>query len=113
MALNSKRRHEGYLQIQNEHGPSFGEETARRFNLVQAPSGGTLEIATYTCHHCQRVVVLNKARLESREWCWNCDHYICSQCGLNRRLGVGCQPMKKIMEAVQTQAIRDLGKGVI
>ena len=40
-------------------------------------SRGVQEMHTLTCCHCNRVVVLNPARVRERHWCFRCDHYVC------------------------------------
>lgn len=38
-----------------------------------------LEMATMTCVHCNRIVVLNPQRTRPRNWCIRCDAYVCDQ----------------------------------
>jgi hypothetical protein len=75
---------EGYLLIDNRHAPG--------------PDGTTyLEAATITCSHCQRQMIRSLERQREREWCWNCDHYICDRCAAVRSVA-GCQTFKAFME---------------
>lgn len=41
---------------------------------------GLTETGTMTCAHCSVVVILNSQRERPREWCWNCNSYICDPC---------------------------------
>jgi hypothetical protein len=45
---------------------------------------GLFEAPTYTCKHCQSVVVMNPDRSRERAYCRGCDHLICDGCGAER-----------------------------
>lgn len=62
----------GYLEIDNRN------------------SGGKhLEADTYTCSHCNAVVVLNRDRTRERYRCAGCSHHICDGCAAEKvRTGV-------------------------
>jgi hypothetical protein len=61
--MNSKRRHEGHLLIDN-----------------RCSGQGMMESATITCSHCHRILVINPLRTRSRGYCPKCDHYVCDEC---------------------------------
>ena len=62
----------------------------------ETASGGIRdEQPTYTCHHCHSVVVMNQLRTRAREYCMGCDHYICDGCGIKKKLGEPCRPVKQ------------------
>lgn len=105
--MASQRRREGYLLIDNRFAPGpampflpNGQE------VVGAGARSVFEAATYTCSHCQTQLIRNPARERPREWCWNCDKYICDGCAA-ARAAQGCVPMKKKLEDEQTRLIRE------
>lgn len=109
--MTSKRRHEGYLLIDNRHAPGLSLEEAAKVGKAGIPglAGDPLvEAATITCSHCHRVVVINRLRVRPRAYCRKCDHYICDWCELARvQSGGECNPMVKILDEQQEQAARD------
>lgn len=92
--MNSKslKRHEGYLMIDNRAG-----------------GGALMETSTYTCSHCQRVVVKNPLRVRERAYCPKCDHYLCDECGARRAAdGGNCLTFNQIADEVQEAGERGL-----
>lgn len=110
--MGSKRRHEGYLLIDNRNAPpveplqGFGE------NFQGIGGGQTFESATITCHHCHAVVILNPARDRARNYCPKCDHYICDACEQRRAASGGeCVPMNKVLDTLQEETYRNEQRG--
>lgn len=64
----------GYLQLDN-----------------RAAGGANFEVATYTCTHCESVVVLNPERTRERFKCRGCNHLICDGCAALRTAGATCK----------------------
>jgi len=90
--LLTKRSREGYLLIDNRHAPG--------------PDGTTfLEAATITCNHCQRQMIRNPERKREREWCSNCDRYICDPCGAIRKIA-GCKTFAAILDETDKLIIK-------
>lgn len=85
--MTSKRRHEGYLLIDN-----------------RCAGLGMTEVATYTCSHCDAVVVMNPLRTRERGYCRGCDKYICDNCTAIRARTLECRPMQKVIDEVLTAA---------
>jgi hypothetical protein len=50
-----------------------------------------MERATYTCTHCQAVVVINPDRKRERYKCRGCAHLICDGCAALRTAGAPCR----------------------
>lgn len=48
------------------------------------------EADTYTCSHCQRVVILNPDRKRERYRCNGCDHHICDDCAAKKAVDGRC-----------------------
>jgi hypothetical protein len=107
---NSKRSLEGYLLI--DHRASVGlrpDQVPSGMPIV--PGGATFESATLTCSHCQRVVILNPTRSRERNWCYNCDHYICDDCGLERKLTGKCETYAAKMNAAMEHQLKGVTNG--
>lgn len=79
-------------------------------SLDSRPAGGQLaELPTYTCSHCQAVVVMNPARQRERYKCRGCNHHICDNCGAARAAGAPCKTMSQVIDEYLAQAERQSG----
>lgn len=83
----------GYLLLDNRAAPVPG--VPRLF-----------EADTYTCTHCQRVVVMNPERKRERYKCRGCNHHICDGCGVARAAGGACKTFSQFVDEVLAQAER-------
>lgn len=72
----------------------------------RASGGGLVEVATLTCAHCQQQVIRNPERERAREYCANCDRYICDACGQMKKAGVSCKTYNQILDELQAAAFR-------
>ncbi len=78
------------------------------------PAGfGHFEADTYTCSHCEFVVVLNPQRKRERYKCPTCSHHICDRCAGNRVMGEPCVPFKRMAEEKIEAALRQAASGDI
>ena len=77
----------GYLMLDNRNAPLAG----------LAPM---FEADTYTCTHCQSIVVLNPSRTRERYKCRGCDHHICDGCAALRTAGGACRTFKQLADEV-------------
>lgn len=112
--MQSKRRHEGYLLLDNRGGPGLDESAVHAAGLPAGAGRGMFEAPTITCSHCQVVVVLNPLRNRERAYCPKCDHYICDKCGAIRAANGGeCRPFKQLIEEAQEKAARQEQSGAI
>jgi hypothetical protein len=68
--MKSLRSHEGYLLIDHSQSPGTAE----------VPGGTIYESATYTCGHCQAIVVIEPKRTRARGFCLKCNHRVCDAC---------------------------------
>lgn len=84
--MNSLRNHEGYLQIDHRNSPG----------IEGLPS--LFEAATYTCKHCQRVVVKNPDRQRERAYCRGCDHLICDPCAAIKAQTLTCRTFDQVID---------------
>ena len=85
----------GYLEVDN-----------RACDLPPGVAARHFEADTYTCTHCERVVVLNPARKRERYKCRYCDHHICDDCAALAIQGTPCKPFKVVVEEIREQAER-------
>jgi hypothetical protein len=69
------RASEGYLQIDHRASPG----------TTLVPSGMNYESATATCKHCTIPITLDPRRTKPKEYCPQCDGYICSVCSLEKK----------------------------
>lgn len=73
----------------------------------RASGGKMVEYETYTCSHCEAVVVLNPRRTRERYKCQGCRHYVCDNCAAKLAEGQVCytyaQRVQDYMEAVARQ----------
>jgi hypothetical protein len=65
---------------------------------------GVFESATFTCSHCEAVVVKNPNRSRERTWCKKCDHYICDACGAELARTGDCYPFKAMVNDLLSKA---------
>lgn len=104
--MSSLRSHEGYLLIDNRGTPGLSEEAVHSAGLPAGAGVGLFEAPTYTCSHCQTVVVLNPKRNRERAYCRGCDHMICDRCGVLRANGQPCKTFKQVIDEILEAATR-------
>ena len=98
----SKRSHEGVVVLDNRDSPGISSELTHNTNLPPGTGQGFAELPTFTCSHCQHVVVMNSARTRSRGYCRKCDHYICDACEAEKVLSGGvCVTYKQKLDVLQ------------
>lgn len=114
--MTSKRRHEGYLLIDNRNNEGVPDELLMTMP-VPLPKGagrGVFEAPTITCSHCQAIVIMNPLRNRERAYCPKCDHYICDKCGVIRaQLAGECSLYRKKIDDIQEQDALDAQRGLI
>ncbi len=106
--MPTKSSHEGYLIVDHRDSPGVSESLAVAGGMPPGAGRGVFEAATYTCNHCNRVVVINPLRTRERAYCSKCDAYICDECGAVKAITFECNSMEKQIEAIQEAAIRSL-----
>ena len=92
--MNTKRSHEGYLLIDHRVSPGVPDALMVPQGYPVGSGRGVFESPTYTCSHCEAVVVMNPDRSRPRTWCKKCDHYICDACGAQLAATGICYPFK-------------------
>lgn len=76
----------GYLLIDHRASPG----------TLDVPEGKYTEFNTFTCCHCNGVVVMNPSRVRARNTCWKCSHLTCDK-------GVcvtECNPIKEGLDLI-------------
>jgi hypothetical protein len=107
---NSKRSKEGYLMIDNRAAyMPVPDKDLHENNLPPEAGRGLFETSTYTCSHCESIVVMNPMRTREREYCRGCDSYICDGCGYEKKQGKPCKTMKQIIDEAMNLVEKNSG----
>lgn len=108
--IHTKRSQEGYLIIDHTASPGTGNLAASRDVSAKkvpiVPEGTRLEASIITCAHCQCGVILNPQRSHEREWCWGCNHYLCDNCGLVRKVDGMCRSFRVLLDKLQEKLFK-------
>jgi hypothetical protein len=102
----SKRNNEGYLLIDQRDSPGVSPIMAHRVGLPVGANKGVFEAPTYTCSHCQKVVVLNPLRNRDRAWCRHCDQYLCDPCGGVLAATGNCNLYREMLDNLQEEGLK-------
>jgi rubredoxin len=106
--MKTKRAHEGFLSIDHRGSPGISIADSVTSGLPPGAGAGLFEAPTYTCSHCQYVVVIEPARTREREWCRYCDHYICDACGFVYGKTKTCTSFKALADTLTEAAAAQL-----
>jgi predicted RNA-binding Zn-ribbon protein involved in translation (DUF1610 family) len=98
--MSSKRSHEGYFATDHRGSPGVPDEIVVAQGLQPGAGKGLFESATFTCSHCEAVVIKNPDRSRERAWCKKCDHYICDNCGMALHQTGVCYPFKAMVNDI-------------
>ena len=110
--MTSLRSNEGYFMLDHRDSPGLPDAVALRTGLPEGAGRGLFEAPTYTCSHCQRIVVLNPKRNRERAYCPKCDHNICDECGAVRAANGGlCKTFKQVVDEILAAADRQAEAG--
>jgi len=88
-----------------DHSQTIGipDELVIQCGLPLGSGKGLFEAPSFTCKHCQSVVVMNPNRQRERAYCRGCDHLLCDACGAERALTGQCKTFdQKIDEFLNT-----------
>jgi hypothetical protein len=97
----------GYVEIDHRQSPIPAKD------LPPGVSANYFEADTYTCSHCQVVVVMNPARVRARHKCGGCNHHICDPCAARRAAGDPCKTFQQIIDEVREAVLRQTVSGTI
>lgn len=98
----SKRSHEGYFLLDHRASEGVPDALVTAAGLPIGAGRGLFEAPSYTCSHCQTVVILNPDRQRERAYCRGCDHYICDGCGVERASTLTCRTFKQKVDELLT-----------
>lgn len=106
--MSSVRRHEGYLLLDHRATAPVPEELTRAAGLPPSAGRGLFEAPTFTCSHCNSVVIINPDRKRARYHCRGCDHLLCDNCAAARAAGASCKTFKQIVDEACELASRGI-----
>ncbi len=90
--------HTGYLTIDHRNSPGIPDDLAPQVAAlggIPVPGGVEVELDTWTCAHCQAIVLKNPDRTRPREVCRKCMKVVCDgPCAL------WCEPFEKLTDAL-------------
>lgn len=99
--MRSKRDLEGLVTVDHRDSPGISDNLAVANGMPVGAAHGFFEAPTYTCSHCQAVVIMNPLRNRERAYCSGCDRYICDGCGVAKSQGVMCKPYVQLIDEMQ------------
>ena len=67
---------------------------------------GLYESATYTCSHCNAIVVIEPKRTRERGFCRKCNSRVCDACETIRAKTFECKTMAETIEEVLEQTVK-------
>lgn len=103
MLIKTQNTDLGYLLLDNRASGFKPEGTNTDF----------FEAATYTCSHCQAVVVMNPERKRERYTCRGCSHMICDPCAAKRASGEGCKTYAQKLDEILQAEVKQTSSGLI
>jgi hypothetical protein len=103
--MSSLRSHEGYFLLDHRDSPGLSDAEIVDAGLPVGAGRRQFEAPTYTCSHCQFVVVMNPKRNRERAYCKGCDHYICDACGAERARTGLCRTFKQLIDETINAAL--------
>jgi hypothetical protein len=96
--MTSLRAHEGWMMIDNRNNSGVGDEQILKLDLPLGAGRGFKEFATYTCSHCNYVVVIEEKRTRERGFCRGCNQRICDPCVALKAQTLTCKTMSQVVE---------------
>ena len=89
--------HKGYLIIDHRNSPGIPESMAPQVAAlggVPVPGNTVAELDTWTCAHCNAIVLKNPDRTREREVCRKCMKVVCDNHNL------WCEPFAALADAI-------------
>lgn len=112
-AVRSKRDLEGLVTMDHRDSPGLPDSIGVPNGMPVGSGKAFFETPTYTCSHCNAVVVMNPLRTRERGYCMSCDRYICDSCGVAKSQGVVCLPYTEFIEELLEQNEKALQRSII
>ena len=95
---------EGYIAIDHSAAVPVPDEIMVALGLPAGAGRGLFESATYTCSHCQSIVILNPNRTREREYCRGCNHLICDACATIKAQTGLCRTFEQVIDETLNKA---------
>jgi hypothetical protein len=102
--MKTLRNLEGELMIDHRASPGMPADLVALSGLPPEAGQGLFEGATYTCGHCQAIVVMNPSRTRERTVCRGCMHVICDACSVVKGQTLTCRPFQQVVDEALTAA---------
>jgi transcription elongation factor Elf1 len=77
------------------------------FDVPSCTEGKLVEAATYTCPHCNGIVVKEPKRTRERAYCYSCGENICDACGVKALSETEHKSFNKYLDEVERSAYRE------
>jgi hypothetical protein len=97
MLIKTQNTDLGYLYLDHRNSPELPPG-------VTAP---IMEMSTFTCTHCNGVVIMNPARTRERAFCNGCSHYICDNCAAIKAQTGRCKTFAQVVDEILTLAEKE------
>jgi hypothetical protein len=91
MSIKTLRDQEGYFMMDHRHANPVPDQLVVANGLPTGAGRGLFESASFTCKHCQTIVILNPDRSRERAYCRGCDHLICDPCAAEKAITGVCK----------------------
>jgi hypothetical protein len=88
--METLKRHEGYMYIDNRNNEGVDDATMVALGYPVGAGKGVYESATYTCSHCNAIVIIEPKRTRERGFCRGCGQRICDACNVIRAQTMEC-----------------------
>lgn len=95
--------------MDHRESPGVPDELVVKSELPAGAGKGLFEAPSYTCKHCQRIVVMNPKRNRERAYCRGCDHLICDDCGAERARTGLCRTFDQVVDEMLAKAAKAAG----
>jgi hypothetical protein len=109
--MTSLRSHEGYMFIDNRNNSGVDDAVMVALGYPVGAGKGLYESATYTCSHCNAIVIIEPKRTRERGYCRGCSRNICDGCDLVKSKTFECRSMERIIDEVLESAVRQTDTG--
>lgn len=109
----TQRDKEGYFLLDHTQAEGMPDELVIAAGLPPGAGRGLFEAPTYTCSHCNAIVVLNPNRQRERVYCRGCDHNICDGCGVIRAQTLQCRTFKQVVDEILASAERQAASSIL
>lgn len=102
--MTSLRQHEGWMFVDNRNSQGIDDAQMLALGYPVGAGRGLYESATYTCSHCNSVVVIEPRRTRERGFCRGCNQRICDGCVAVKAQTLQCRTMAQVVDEALTAA---------